>query len=92
MDFITDLPESSGCDQLWVVIDRFTKMAHFIPLQKDGKTMEDLAQIFTREIWKLHGLPIVIVSDRDSRFTSTTWKAFIGTLGTKPRMSTAFYQ
>jgi transposase InsO family protein len=86
MDFITDLPESSGCDQLWVVVDRFTKMAHFIPLQNDGKTTEDLARIFAREIWKLHGLPTDIVSDRDSRFTSTTWKAFIGTLGIKPRM------
>jgi hypothetical protein len=91
MDFITDLPESSGCDQLWVVVDRFTKMAHFIPLQKDGKTTADLAKIFAREIWKLHGLPTDIVSDRDSRFTSTTWKAFIGTLGIKPRMSTAFH-
>jgi hypothetical protein len=91
MDFITDLPESSGCDQLWVVVDRFTKMAHFIPLQKNGKTTEDLARIFAKEIWKLHGLPTDIVSDRDSRFTSTTWKAFIGTLGIKPRISTAFH-
>jgi transposase InsO family protein len=91
MEFITDLPESSRCNQLWVVVDRFTKIAYFIPLQKDGKTTEDLARIFTKEIWKLHGLPMDIVSDRDSRFTSTTWKAFIGTLGIKPRMSTAFY-
>jgi transposase InsO family protein len=91
MDFITDLPESSRYDQLWVVIDRFTKIAHFIPLQKDGKTTEDLARIFTREIWKLHGLPIDIVSDRDSRVTSSTWKAFIRSLGIKPRISTAFY-
>jgi hypothetical protein len=91
MDFITDLPESTGCDQLWVVVDRFTKMAHFIPLQKDSKTTADLTKIFVKEIWKLHGLPTDIVSDRDSRFTSTTWKAFIGTLGMKPRMSTAFY-
>jgi hypothetical protein len=67
------------------------KMAHFIPLQKDGKTTEDLARIFAREIWKLHGLPMDIVSDRDSRFTSVTWKAFIGTLGIKPRMLTAFH-
>jgi hypothetical protein len=91
MDFITDLPESTGCDQLWVVVDRFTKMAHFIPLQKDGKTTADLAKIFAKEIWKSHGLPTDIVSDRDSRFTSTTWKAFIGTLGIKPRMSIAFH-
>jgi transposase InsO family protein len=44
-----------------------------------------------REIWKLHSLPTDIASDRDSRFISTTWKVFIGTLGIKPRMSTAFY-
>jgi transposase InsO family protein len=48
-------------------------------------------KIFAREIWKLHGLPTDIVSDRDSRFTSTTWKAFIGTLGIKPRILTVFH-
>jgi transposase InsO family protein len=90
MDFITNLPESSRCDQLWVVVDRFTKIAYFIPLQKDGKITKDLARIFAREIWKLHGLPTDIVSDRDSRFTSTTCKAFIRTLGIKPRISPVF--
>ena len=43
MDFITDLPRSNGCTELWVVIDRFSKMAHFIPLEEDKKTAEDLA-------------------------------------------------
>jgi hypothetical protein len=57
MDFITDLPLSEQCDQLWVVIDRFTKMAHFIPLSKNGKTASDLARIFAREVWRHHGLP-----------------------------------
>jgi len=66
MDFITDLPSSDGCDQLWVVIDRFTKMAHFIPLPTNGKTASGLARIFAREVWKYHGLPADIVSDRDS--------------------------
>jgi len=61
MDFITDLPLSNECDQLWVIIDRFTKMAHFVPLQ--GKTSADLAVIFAKEIWRLHGLPTDIVSD-----------------------------
>ena len=51
MDFITELPVSEGCDQLWVVIDRFTKMAHFLPLPQDGKTAADLARVFAREIW-----------------------------------------
>jgi hypothetical protein len=57
MDFMTDLPLSEGCDQLWVIIDRFTKMAHFVPLPKSGKTASDLARIFVREIWRHHGLP-----------------------------------
>ena len=72
MDFITDLPPSRGCTELWVVIDRFTKMAHFIPLPPDGKKAEDLARIFAKEIWRLHGLPRDIISDRDARFTSDT--------------------
>jgi len=72
MDFVTVLPISEGCDQLWVIIDRFTRMAHFIPLGE--KTTADLAIIFTREVWKHHGLPTDIVLDRDSRFTSEVWK------------------
>jgi hypothetical protein len=91
MDFITDLPESESCDQLWVVIDRFTKMAHFIPLPKDGKKATDLAITFAREVWKHHGLPSDIVSDRDSRFTSEVWKEFLRLSGIRPRMSTAFH-
>ena len=91
MDFITDLPSSDGCDQLWVVIDRFTKMAHFIPLPTTGKTAFDLARIFAREVWKYHGLPTDIVSDRDSRFTSGIWTEFLQTSGIRSRMSTAFH-
>jgi len=91
MDFITELPISDECDQMWVVSDRFTKMAHFLPLRKEGKTAADLAVIFAREIWKYHGLPTDIVSDRDSRFTSDTWKEFLRLSGIRPRMSTAFH-
>jgi len=89
MDFITELPLSEGCDQLWVIIDRFTKMVHFLLLR--NKTAADLAVIFGREIWKHHGLPADIVSDRDSRFTSEVWKEFLQTSGIRPRMSTAFH-
>jgi len=89
MEFITDLPPSEGHDQLWVVIDRFTKMAHFIPLRE--KTASDLARIFAREVWRFHGLPTDIVSDWNSRFTSETWKEFLEILGIRPRMSTAFH-
>jgi len=91
MDFITELPISDGCDQLWVIIDRFTKMAHFLPLKKEGKTAADLAVIFAREVWKYHGLPTDIVSDLDSRFTSEIWKEVLRLSGIRPRMSTAFH-
>jgi len=91
MDFITELPASEGHDQLWVIIDRFTKMAHFLPLRTEGKTVADLAVIFAREVWKHHGLPADIVSDRDSRFTSETWKEFLRLSEIRPRMSTAFH-
>jgi len=91
MDFITELPLSEDCDQLWVVIDRFTKMAHFLPLPKEKKTAADLAVTFAREIWKYHELPTDIVSDRDSRFTSEVWKEFLRLSGIRPRMSTAFH-
>jgi len=89
MDFITELPRSEGCDQLWVIVDRFTKMAHFIPLKE--KTALDLARIFAKEIWKNHGLPTDIVTDRDLRFTSEVWREFLKILEIRPRMSTAFH-
>jgi len=91
IDFITNLPLLEGCDQLWAVIDQFTKMVHFIPLPKDGKTASDLSRIFAREVWRFHGLPSDIVSDRDSDFTSETWKEFLKLSGIRPRMSTAFH-
>ena len=89
MDFITGLPLSSVCDEVWVIVDRFTKMAHFIPLAVREKTAADLAWVFAKEVWRLHGMPADIVSDRDTRFTSATWKVFLGILGIRPRMSTA---
>jgi len=91
MDFIAELPVSKGCDQLWVVIDRFTKMAHFLPLPQNGKTAVDLAVVFAREVWKFHGIPTDIVSDRDSRFTSAAWQELLKMLEIQPRMSTAFH-
>ena len=91
MDFITDLPLSDGHDSLWVIVDRFTKMAHFIPLKTDGKKAPDLARIFLREVWRLHGLPSTIISDRDARFTSKFWETITATLNIKRGMSTAFH-
>jgi hypothetical protein len=92
MDFIMDLPLSEDCDQLWVIVDRFTKMAHFIPLHKDQKKAEHLVNIFAREIWRFHSILTDIILDRDSRFTSIEWKQFLGILEIRPRISTSFHQ
>jgi hypothetical protein len=81
IDFITDLPLSEDYDQLWVIIDRFTKMAHFIPLKKEQKMAEHLVKIFTYESWRFHSIPTDIILDCDSRITSTEWKQFLGILG-----------
>ncbi|RAL63904.1 hypothetical protein DID88_003092 [Monilinia fructigena] len=91
MDFITDLPVSNGCDSIWVMVDPFTKMAHFVALKIEGKKTEDLIRIFARTYWRLHGVPTDIVSDRDSRFTAGLWKDFLKLVGIKSRMSTAFH-
>jgi hypothetical protein len=89
MDFVTDLPESENCTTIWVVVDRFTKMAHFIPLKE--KTATYVARQFVTHIWKAHGLPDDIVSDRDTAFTSKFWKEVMAFLGVQQRMSTAFH-
>jgi hypothetical protein len=66
-------------------------MAHFIPLLKDGKTANDLAIIFAREVWKYHGLPSAIVLDRDSRFTLEVWKEFLHLCDIHPQMTTILH-
>ena len=85
MDFITDLPESNGCPSIWVIVDRFTKMAHFIPLRKNQTKGADLAPLFLQNIWRLHGIPTDIVSDRDTRFTSQFWSELARLLGIRQR-------
>jgi hypothetical protein len=72
---------SKDYDQLWVIIDRFTKMAHFILLKKEQKTAEHLVKIFAYEIWRFHGIPTDIISHCKSHFMSTDWKQFLGILG-----------
>jgi hypothetical protein len=89
MDFITDLPKSEGCHTIWVVDNRFTKMAHFVGLKE--KTAAAVARQFVNHIWKLHGLPDNIVSNRDTAFTSKFGKEVMNFLGIKQRMSTAFH-
>ena len=91
MDFITELPTSNGCTQIWVIVDTFTKQAHFIPLRDDVKKSEHLIPTFVYEFWRLHGVPGSIISDRDSRFTAKLWADFLKHVGIQSRMSTAFH-
>ena len=90
MDFIVELPESNGYTQIWVVVDRFTKMAHFIPLPT-RTSAEDLALHFLRNIWKIHGLPEEIISDRDTKFLSHFWASLMDRLGIQLSLSTSFH-
>lgn len=66
MDFITKLPKtSSGCDTIWVIVDRLTKSAHFLAIKEIDK-MERLTRIYSKEVVSRHGVPISIISDRDA--------------------------
>ncbi|KAH0605100.1 uncharacterized protein H6S33_005082 [Morchella sextelata] len=85
MDFVVQLPESKGYNQIWGVLDRFSKMSHFIPLVAET-TAQDLAKIFLGQIWRLHGLPLDIVSDRDAKFTSSFWASLMELLDVRIRM------
>ena len=70
MDFVSDFPRSlKGHDTIWVMVDRLTKSAHFLPIRLSN-SIEDLGVIYVREIVRLHGIPVSIVSDRDPSFTS----------------------
>ena len=91
MDFVTGLPKTKEQhDAVWVVVDRLTKSAHFLPI-KITYSLERLAQIYISQVVKLHGIPVTIVSDRDTRFTSRFWRAFQEAMGTKLKMSTAYH-
>ncbi|GKD14063.1 putative reverse transcriptase domain-containing protein [Tanacetum coccineum] len=91
MDFVTKLSRtSSGHDTIWVIVDQLTKSAHFLPMREDYK-MERLAGLYLNEIVARHGVPISIISDRDSRFTSRFWQSMQEALGTHLDMSTAYH-
>ncbi|GJT63775.1 putative reverse transcriptase domain-containing protein [Tanacetum coccineum] len=82
MDFIMKLPRtSSRHDAIWVIVDRLTKSAHFLPMREDYK-MDRLARLYLNEIVARHGVPISIISDHDSRFTSRFWQSMQEALGT----------
>ncbi|KAA0047130.1 reverse transcriptase [Cucumis melo var. makuwa] len=91
MDFIIGLPRTlRGFTVIWVVVDRLTKSAHFVP-GKSTYTASKWAQLYMSEIVRLHGVPVSIVSDRDTHFTSKFWKGLQTAMGTRLDFSTAFH-
>ncbi|GJT69391.1 reverse transcriptase domain-containing protein [Tanacetum coccineum] len=91
MDFISKLPRtSSGHDSIWVIVDRLTKLAHFLAIREDYK-IERLARLYINEIVARHGVPVSIISDRDSYFTSRFWQSLQKALGTRLDLSIAYH-
>jgi hypothetical protein len=91
MDFLVGLPRTqTSHDAIWVIVDRLTKTAHFIPVTVKY-SMEKLTELYLHEIVRLHGVPRSIKSVRDPRFTSRFWKSLQEAMGTKLRFSTAYH-
>ncbi|GJZ91159.1 putative reverse transcriptase domain-containing protein [Tanacetum coccineum] len=91
MDFITKLPKTStGQYAIWVIVDRLTKFAHFLPM-KETDSMEKLMRQYLKEVVSRHGVPILIISDPYSKFTSHFWKSLNKALGNQLDMSTAYH-
>ena len=91
MDFVSGFPlTQQKHDSVWVIIDKLTKSAHFIPVRMDY-FMDRLAELYVEEIIRLHGVPLSIMSDRDLRFTSRFWNELQSALGTKLKFSTTFH-
>ncbi|GJV89756.1 putative reverse transcriptase domain-containing protein [Tanacetum coccineum] len=91
MDFVTKLPKSSqGYDTIWVIVDRLTKSAIFIPM-KETDPLEKLARMYLKEVVTRHGIPVSIICDRDPRFASNFWRSLQKALGTSLDMSTTYH-
>ncbi|GKE96565.1 putative reverse transcriptase domain-containing protein, partial [Tanacetum coccineum] len=91
MDFITKLSKSSqGLDTIWVIVDPLTKYAHFLPI-RENDPLDKLAMLYLNKIVARHGIPVLILYDRDGRFTSNFWRSFQKALGTDLSMSTVYH-
>ncbi|GKB46667.1 putative reverse transcriptase domain-containing protein [Tanacetum coccineum] len=91
MDFVTKLPKTAaGQDTIWVIVDRLTKSAHFLPMQEDY-TLEKLTRQYLKEVVSRHGVPVLIISDRDGKFTLHFWKSLNKALGTRLDMYRAYH-
>ncbi|KAE8690574.1 hypothetical protein F3Y22_tig00110894pilonHSYRG00006 [Hibiscus syriacus] len=90
MDFIEELPPSTKYKCILVVIDKFTKYAHFLPLSHPY-TVVEVAKVYLDQVYKLHGPPKVAISDRDKSFTSLFWQELLKQLGTTTYFSTAYH-
>ncbi|GKB70687.1 putative reverse transcriptase domain-containing protein, partial [Tanacetum coccineum] len=87
----THLPKSSqGYDAIWVIVDRLTKSAIFVPM-RETDPMEKLARMYLKEVVTMHGIPISIICDRDPKFASNYWRSLQKALGTNLDMSTAYH-
>ena len=91
MDFVIGLPKTrKKNDTIWVIVDRLMKSAHFLPMWVN-LPLQQLAELYMSEIVRLHGVPVSIVSDRDTQFTSRFWRALQKAFGIVLNYSTAFH-
>jgi hypothetical protein len=91
MDFITGLPRTNKQhDSIMVVVEKLTKVTHFVPV-KTTHTVANIAEIFMKEIARLHGIPRTIVSNRDTKFTSNLWRGLFKGFGTNLNFSTTYH-
>jgi hypothetical protein len=89
MDFITGLPTSEQKDTIFVIVDLLTKYAHFFGISSRAKAIQ-VVDIYVKNIFKIHGFPKVIVSDKDPKFTSNFWKELFHQVGTSLTMSNSY--
>jgi transposase InsO family protein len=90
LDFIECLPKSGNSDCILVVVDKFTRYGHFIPLSHPYTT-STIAMAFLNEVYRLHGLPSAIISDRDPVFTSKFWRSLFKLAGIKLKLSSSYH-